>query len=227
MLSLANASGYTVATRLINSIEYGAPQDRDRIIVVGISSAISQSRGFPVGGTIEETHFPWSVGRTHNATILRDARWPVTSPFGSRATFKKGLPKELTVSHWFARNDVANHPNAKHGFIPRAGLARFKQIEEGDVSRKSFKRLHRFRFSPTACYGNNEVHLHPNEARRISVAEALAIQSLPKDFVIDPSLTLSNMFKTIGNGVPFLVSRGLAKMVATLLELEDRAGGAT
>ncbi len=43
-----------------------------------------------------------------------------------------------------------------------------------------YKRLHRWRYSPTACYGNNEVHLHPYKPRRISVAEALAIQSLPQ-----------------------------------------------
>ncbi|MBE9201384.1 DNA cytosine methyltransferase [Nodularia sp. LEGE 06071] len=57
---------------------------------------------------------------------------------------------------------------------------RFTAIDEGDVSNKSFKRPHRWRYSPTACYGNNEVHLHPYQVRRISVAEALAIQSLPK-----------------------------------------------
>ncbi|MEZ4906243.1 MAG: hypothetical protein R2771_01005 [Saprospiraceae bacterium] len=34
-------------------------------------------------------------------------------------------------------------------------------IKEGDTQRQSFKRLHRYRYSPTTSYGNNEVHLHP------------------------------------------------------------------
>ena len=34
-------------------------------------------------------------------------------------------------------------------------------IPEGESRGKSFKRLHRWRYSPTAAYGNNEVHLHP------------------------------------------------------------------
>jgi site-specific DNA-cytosine methylase len=50
----------------------------------------------------------------------------------------------------------------------------FKVIDEGDDLKKSYKRLHRWRYSPTAAYGNNEVHLHPYKARRISAAEALA-----------------------------------------------------
>lgn len=76
--------------------------------------------------------------------------------------------------------------------------------------KKSFKRLHRWRYSPTAAYGNNEVHLHPYKKRRITVAEALAIQSLPKKYELPQSMTKSEMFKTVGNGVPYLLSKGLA-----------------
>ena len=64
--------------------------------------------------------------------------------------------------------------------------------------------MHRWRYSPTAAYGNNEVHIHPYKPRRISVAEALAIQSLPAIFELPETMTLSDMFKSIGNGVPFL-----------------------
>ena len=70
--------------------------------------------------------------------------------------------------------------------------------------------MHRWRYSPTAAYGNNEVHLHPYKARRISAAEAMAIQSLPKEFVIPENTTLTDMFKTIGNGVPYKAAYGLA-----------------
>ena len=128
---------------------------------------------------------------------------------------------ELTVEYWFNKNKVRSHPNQKHAFVPRAGLAKFKVILEGDVSRKSYKRLHRHRYSPTAAYGNNEVHIHPTEARRISAAEALAIQSLPKAYQLPQDMTLTNMFKAIGNGVPFLAAVGLAKSIKkTAMELD-------
>ena len=79
--------------------------------------------------------------------------------------------------------------------------------------RQDFKRLHRWRYSPTAAYGNNEVHLHPYKPRRISVAEALAIQSLPKEFEIPINTSLSDAFKTIGNGVPYLAAKAIANNI--------------
>jgi DNA (cytosine-5)-methyltransferase 1 len=123
------------------------------------------------------------------------------------------IPAELTVEYWFKKNNVEQHPNANHYFTPRAGLSKFEVIEEGDDLKKSYKRLHRWRYSPTAAYGNNEVHLHPYKSRRISAAEALAIQSLPENFVIPDNITLSDMFKTIGNGVPYLAAKGLAETI--------------
>ena len=124
-----------------------------------------------------------------------------------------GIIKELAVQHWWNRNSVVTHPNQSMYFKPRTATLRFKSIREGDVSQLSFKRLHRWRYSPTAAYGNNEVHLHPYEPRRISVAEALAIQSLPREFVIPLDTPLTAAFKTIGNGVPYLLSFYLAKTI--------------
>ncbi|WP_140356414.1 DNA cytosine methyltransferase, partial [Klebsiella aerogenes] len=61
-------------------------------------------------------------------------------------------------------------------------------------------------------------HLHPYKDRRLSAAEALAIQSLPKEFELPASMSLTDMFKTIGNGVPYLLSLGIAKSITDYLE---------
>lgn len=84
--------------------------------------------------------------------------------------------------------------------------------------------MHRWRYSPTAAYGHNEVHLHPYKERRLSVAEAMAVQSLPKDFVVLPGLSLSQKFKMIGNGVPYLMAAALAKTLKeTLGEIQEES----
>jgi DNA (cytosine-5)-methyltransferase 1 len=213
MRSQVRGTGYCTSERLINAIEYGAAQDRDRIIMVG--------RRGRVGVSTAELPTPWMAHTAFPRSILADVPWPSVSAFGAPARRPKGVPEALTVQYWFDRNDVVNHPNAGHCFKPRAGLKRFQTVEEGDDSRKSYKRLHRFRYSPTACYGNNEVHLHPTQARRISVAEALALQSLPPRFELPTDMTLSDMFKTVGNGVPYLAARGLAAMMAEVLASQD------
>lgn len=203
-------AGYVLHERLINAIEYGAPQDRDRIILLGFLDDT-----LPLA-------FDWGT-RQYPDRAAFGFEWPMQDEFAEDITRERpnNIPVELTVQYWFEKNDVVNHPNAMHFFQPKAGLQKFQVIREGDDSRKSYKRLHRWRYSPTAAYGNNEVHLHPYKARRLSVAEALAIQSLPKDFELPPSMTLSNMFKTVGNGVPYLAALGLAKAVKKHLELID------
>jgi DNA (cytosine-5)-methyltransferase 1 len=145
--------------------------------------------------------------------------WPERNAFAGDGFLPcpDGIPQELTVEFWFQKNHVLNHPNAKHYFKPKAGIKRFASVDEGDDSKKSFKRLHRWRYSPTACYGNNEVHLHPYKVRRLSVAETLAVQSLPKEFALPAKMTLTNMFKTVGNGVPYLAAQGIAKTILQFL----------
>jgi hypothetical protein len=82
-----------------------------------------------------------------------DFEWPTASKFGASPK-PTSAPSELTVQHWFTKNTVESHPNAVHCFTPRAALPRFQTIAEGDDSKKCFKRLHRHRYSPTACYGS-------------------------------------------------------------------------
>ena len=202
------SKNYCLYERLTNSIEAGAPQDRDRILLFGTKKSVFKKSNL---NWEKELQFPNPSAFEHD--------WIKTSAYkeNSKTPAPNNVPLELTVQHWFDTNDVNNHPNQSDIFTPRAGLKKFKVIDEGDVSRKSYKRLHRWRFSPTAAYGNNEVHLHPFESRRISVAEALAIQSMPKEFILPPDMTLSNKFKTIGNGVPYLLGQSVAKLIEGFL----------
>ena len=80
-----------------------------------------------------------------------------------------------------------------------------------DTSKKSFKRLHRYRYSPTACYGNNEVHLHPFEPRRLSLREAMRIQGIPDEYELPEGSSLTIKFKLIGNGVPVPLAYNIAQ----------------
>ncbi len=112
--------------------------------------------------------------------------------------------------------NVEGLPNSRDCFKPYSKV--FKQIAEGDVSRKSSKRLHRWRYSPAAAYGNNEVHLHPWEPRRLTVREALRIQTVPDAYALPPRMTLSAMFKTVGNGVPVKLAQAVSASIFDVLE---------
>ena len=223
MKRLTEEADYVLTERVINTIEYDVPQDRHRIILLGFKRDLLTSIGFQIADNttvLPDGLFPWRQYTSYSSEEVFSLPWPDVEPFSEEEPRSRpeGILEHLTVEHWFQHNDVSNHPNALHHFKPRAGLPRFQTVDEGDVSRKSFKRLHRWRYSPTAAYGNNEVHLHPYKARRISAAEALAIQSLPREFCLPPDMSLSNMFKTIGNGVPYLAARALARSLCDFLK---------
>ncbi len=229
--------GYLITEKLINAIAYQVPQDRERIILIGFKSdlladkrleiGVSETRFFQKTGfldrfssTIPDGIFPWKKHIAYPTNEVFSYPWPTTNAFreNSEIEFPNNIPKELTVEYWFRKNQVENHPNACHYFQPRAGKTKMETVAEGDDSKKSYKRLHRWRYSPTACYGNNEVHLHPYKVRRLSAAEALAIQSLPREFVLPEKMTLSDMFKTIGNGVPYLAAKGIAESILDFVQ---------
>jgi DNA (cytosine-5)-methyltransferase 1 len=41
----------------------------------------------------------------------------------------------------------------------------------------------------------------------------LAIQTLPANYILPPDITLTDAFKTIGNGVPFVAAHGVAETI--------------
>jgi DNA (cytosine-5)-methyltransferase 1 len=209
-------SGYVLTERLINAIEYGVAQDRDRIILVGFKKELVPESMIDLKNrqTLLESCFPWSEYIKHPRREIFAKYQKIDDLYDKPLTRKpRGIPMDTTVEYWFKKNSVSKHPNSKNFFIPRQAKARIASIREGNISGKSFKRLHRWKYSPTVAYGHNEVHIHPYEDRRISVSEALALQSLPKEFIFSGDLPLSKMFKAIGNGVPFVAAKAVANTI--------------
>lgn len=204
---------YSIGTRVLNSLEYGVPQNRERLFVVGFSARLLQ-RIYAEGGRLfSEISYRWPIPSYPDA---RSLTWPRMVPFGSSVEPPSGIPIELTVYPLLFDDPLPQSlPNGIEAFKPHSH--RFWQIAEGDDSRKSFKRLHRFRYSPTAWYGNNEVHLHPSEPRRLSVREALRIQSVPDSYVLPKDYSLTAKFKLICNGVPYRLANCLAESITDFL----------
>ena len=207
-------AGYEMADRLVNALEYGVPQDRDRILLFGVKRNLADN----TLGNVQD-NFKWENHISYSLDALKRIPWPKTSPFeeDKKTACPDGVPAELTVQYWFDKNHVNTHPNKNDCFVPRSGIQKMRTVMEGDDSKKSYKRLHRWRYSPTVAYGNNEVHLHPYKARRLTVAESLSLQALPQSFALPPDMTLTDKFKTTGNGVPFLLADGIAKTIKDYL----------
>lgn len=214
MIMKVQANDYIISEKVLNALAYGVPQFRERVFMVGIKKALYVDAPNTLA-------FGWDKHALFDTEDVLKRAWPKEREFAVDSPYEfpsNRILKKLTIEHWFHKNDVENHPNGNDVFQVKKGRAKIATISEGDTSGKSFKRLHRWRYSPTAAYGHNEVHLHPYKERRISVAEAMAIQSLPKEFVVLPTLSLSKKFKMIGNGVPYLMAAAIAKTLKDTLE---------
>ena len=205
--------GYLVDAGLLNALELGVPQDRERLFVVGLQKRLAQkliTRRFSgdESGWFSWPEIPEYVG-------AKRLPWPTISRFGAKPKRPKGLPMELSVFPSLLGNGdpelLPNGLDCLGSYSPK-----FNTRDEGDVSAKSFKRLHRYRYSPTAWYGNREVHLHPWKPRRLSVREALRLQSVPDDYVLQEG-TLSAKFRLVCNGVPCRMAELLGRELDTFL----------
>jgi DNA (cytosine-5)-methyltransferase 1 len=216
----------------LNSLDYGVPQDRERVFIIGIKRDWLQDYHFPIVGykninwlklleirgknpfaslylnhpllgSIEnpfKSWFPWPMNPTMQNAKVRYS-WPNTASLAQEVIKPQDIPEELMVFNYVCDEDeLPSLPNSKDQFKPYS--TKFSWILEGDVHRKSFKRLHRYRYSPSVAYGNNEVHLHPTENRRLSVRESMRLQTVPDRYSLPENMTLSDKFKTISNGVP-------------------------
>lgn len=206
--------GYEAHFKVLNTLEFGIPQDRSRVFIVGFKKDIMS--------TLKSNNLPgfnWPEVTHPNPKGLYN--WPDIIEFGTQLNEEEYIhnlpfPYELTVHSVIGNEEellgLHNHVSFKP-YSPR-----FFTVPEGDVKRKSFKRLHRFRFSPTVAYGNNEVHLHPTLPRRLTVREALRIQSVPDWYRFMDKTPLDKMFKMVSNGVAFRLAELLALQIKEVLD---------
>ena len=200
----------------LNALEFGVPQFRERIFFIGIKKTkldkkiISQSEF--------GKWFPFPVNKTYKNSATKYT-WAKQTEFGKTLIKPKDLPLELCVESCLVPTRKMNSTdNANEYFNLYVADEFLEAIGEGETNRPSFKRLHRFKFSPTACYGNNEVHLHPYKHRRLSVRETLRIQGVPDTYVLPSELPLSKKFKMIGNGVPVPLALAVAESLIKFLK---------
>jgi DNA (cytosine-5)-methyltransferase 1 len=205
---------YLISSERLNALHFGVPQNRERLFVIGVKKSLLNDTSLY---TLNDLWFNWPVPTYPKAETSYN--WGEPKDRGLEMTAKKlpEPPPELCVGDLLISNtDKSTIPNANE-FFKLKKLSKIRKIEEGDTYRPSFKRLHRKKYSPTACYGNNEVHLHPVDDRRLSVREVLRIQGVPDSYIINTQEKLSKKFKMIGNGVPVPLAHQIALSIKKFL----------
>ena len=205
LTSINDTLGYKVKHRLLLSSDYEVPQNRYRVIIVGIRNDLEK-----------DYHFP--------APIIQDDVSALT--VGSIIKNLNGAKNQV---HW------EFSPQAKHmiKFIPEGGSWKDIPYEELPPRFKRIKDEIKFYRSPNFYrrFGRNEICgtitasaqpencgiLHPLEDRRYTVREIARIQSFPDDFVFDLN-QITEAYKVIGNAIPPRMAYHLGKSILNALE---------
>ncbi|MGM9561484.1 MAG: DNA cytosine methyltransferase [Phascolarctobacterium sp.] len=232
-------AGYVVLSDLSKAVvdfsEYGVPQNRSRIIILGLSKELFGDRAEKL---LEQFYFSVLPGfKVKIKKTVRDAIGDLPKLFPVEE-FKVGRKK---YSHSFEAGNISSHEPRWHSERDQKIFAMLsRDVESGEnqyASVESLKKLytevtghvsnvhkyHVIRWDepsnliPAHLYKDGLRHIHPDpeQARSITVREAARLQGFPDSYEFVG--TQADAYKMIGNAVPPVFSKILATAVYRLL----------
>ena len=234
-------AGYAVLPDLSNAIidmtEYGVPQNRKRIIILGVSK---EHYGDKAEAMVEKFYSSYLLEyKIEKKATVRDAigDLPKLRPLDEPISY---LGRKL--SHSVSDPLINGHISRFHN---KRDIELFKFLEEDIASgrmkytsAKSLKTLytkltgktsnvHKYyvlrwdepsNLIPAHLFKDGLRHIHPDpeQARTITVREAARLQTFPDDYYFNCSQT--DAFKMIGNAVPPLFAKKVAYAIYHLIQ---------
>lgn len=221
---------------VIDMSEYGVPQNRKRIIILGLSKDVF---GKKCEGLLSD--FYNRVLPSHKVKKKRTVRdaigdLPALYPLGhdqkvDGVRTAHSLPDPRVPNHiarWNNERDIEifrileeDIESGRNRYVTTEALKKLYTERTGKTS--NVHKYHVLRWDepsnliPAHLYKDGLRHIHPDshQARSITIREAARLQTFPDDYIFYGSST--SIFKMIGNAVPPLFARCIAEAVFDLL----------
>ena len=234
-------AGYVVledlSQAIIDMTEYGVPQHRKRVIILGLSKEYFGDKTSDIVKAFYSSYLPKYKVEKH--VTVRDAigDLPKLVPL-NRPTFygKRKLSHSLTnpiidghVSRFHSKRDIdifrflaEDIASGKEEYTGADSLKKLYRQMTGKTS--NVHKYHVLRWDapsnliPAHLHKDGLRHIHPDpdQARTITVREAARLQTFPDDYKFDCSQT--DAFKMIGNAVPPLFAKKVADAIYHLVK---------
>ena len=226
-VELLEGEPYHLHCRIVKATDFGVPQKRERMIIVGTIKS-----GFDFDEFWNKTKREIQKEYPHyfNKVTVADAIGNLgeTTPDGLIAN-----PLPLTDYQRYLATDnknLTNHTKTNHSSVAVDRMSRVANGENFTALKEDIKSIHSGSYG-RLCWDEQAStittrfdtpaggrFIHPVANRTLSPREAARIQSFPDDFVFYGSKT--SICKQIGNAVPPKVSYFLARLIANILESE-------
>lgn len=199
-LSNMNGLGYNVVYQLVNASDYGVPQNRQRVLFIGIRKDLNINFEFPK--KLAKDNLTLENVLNVPDGVANNVDWPFS-------------PQAL---------DMVEHipEGGSWKDVPYEHLAeRFRKIRDNMKKYHSpnfYRRFSRNEICGTitaSAQPENCGIIHPTENRRFTVREVARIQTFPDDFkfVTDSAKDITAMYKVIGNAVPVNLAYNIASAI--------------
>ena len=204
-------AGYTTSSAVLNAADYGVPQIRNRVFIVGSLHGINYE-------------FPAPTTKKH--VTVRDAISDLP-PLDNGANFHELDYRNALINKY--QKNLRKHSNKSiNNLVTRNAkfvLDRYSHIPQGGnweniparlmQNYKDFTRCHTGIYhrlkndAPSVVIGNYRKNMlvHPTENRGLSVREAARIQSYPDNFHFHGSIGFQQ--QQVGNSVPPLLAKSI------------------
>jgi DNA (cytosine-5)-methyltransferase 1 len=224
IVALADA-GYDVLTpyRVLNAADYGVPQDRRRLFLVGTRKGLTSpeypvpiDRRITVGEAIEDLPNADSFDEL-NLTDAVTVEWGTNSHYARKLRGFDRDPQDYSYPRKFDPNLLTCSRRTEHSQSSQVRFAATLQGKTEPISR--FRRLEPTGLCNTLRAGTDSARgahtsprpIHPLFPRVITVREAARLHSYPDWFRLHA--TKWHGCRQIGNSVPPLLARALAREI--------------
>ena len=213
---------YKVQYRLLDAADYGVPQNRERVVIVGIRSDLNTEWQFPSATHSEDRllwdqHVTGKYWKKHNLTCnVGNIEEQATRV--QRLKAKYGMFEPDTLPWQTVRDAIGNipHPQSEHGIPDHIfkGGARSYPGHTGSYIDWPAKTVKAGGHGVPG--GENMIRYEDSSIRYFTVYEAKLIQTFPADFHITGAW--GEAMRQIGNAVPVKLAAILGNHLAKALE---------
>ena len=218
--------GYRITSNVLCAADYGAPQKRNRYVMMGIKSTISTKIALPKGKLDEDEYY--TVRNAIEDIADMQPITDVSKDTGILLPYKNtsGLTAKLRDSQMLFNHIITNTtPTAKKRFEAIKQGQNFHSLEESlktntytDISRTQntiYLRLSYDEPCGTVVNVRKSMWIHPIHDRALSIREAARLQTFPDSFIFCGSK--DKQYQQVGNAVPPIMANAIAEKLYKFL----------